>query len=99
MAGYTERTDVLNYRDAVIATGAWIGVGLALDAYLLIKRKDCLISDVIRTKPGKVFLIVFVLHIVNVLGRVDPFRAAASIVNGRIIKSVPVLTDALPGTH
>jgi hypothetical protein len=93
--GYTEPLDGFNYRPAVVATGAWIGIGLALDAYLLVKRKDRLISDVLRTKPGRAFLVVFVLHIVNVLGRVDPFSAAASVINGRLAKVAPALSDVL----
>lgn len=97
MDGYTERSDGFNYRPAVVATSAWVGIGLALDAYLLVKRKDRLISDVLRTKPGKAFLIMFILHIMNGLGRADPFSAAASMLNGRLVKVAPVLSDALPG--
>lgn len=97
MDGYTEQPNVFDYRPAVIATSAWVGIGLALDAYLLVKRKDRLISDVLRTKPGKAFLIVFVLHIVNGLGKADPFSAAASVINTRLAKAASALTDALPG--
>lgn len=96
MDWFTAQSDGLNYRPAVVATGAWVGIGFALDAYLLVKRKDRLISDVLRTKPGRAFLIVFVLHIVNVLGRADPFSAAGSMVTARLAKAVPALSDALP---
>jgi hypothetical protein len=94
--GYTEQIDGFDYRPAVVATSAWIGIGLALDAYLLVKRKDRLISDVLRTKPGRAFLVVFCLHIAKALGPVDPFSAAAGVINGRLAKAASALTDALP---
>lgn len=98
MIGFTEQPDGLDYRPAAYATGAWIGIGLALDAYLLVKRKDRLISDVLRTKPGRAFLIVFCLHIVNALGPIDPFSAGASVINKRLAQAAEALTDALPDT-
>lgn len=99
MDGFTEQTDVLDLRPALVATGIWVSVGLALDAYLLVRGKDrpCgVMTDVLRTKPGKIGLAVLCLHVANRLGRVDPFRAAASLINGRT-SSIPVLTDARPG--
>jgi hypothetical protein len=71
-------------------------MGLALDAYLLFKRNDRLISDVIRTKTGKACLIVFCLHIGNLLGRVDPFSLAGALIAARLAEAVPPLSDVLP---
>jgi hypothetical protein len=94
--GFTEQIDVYDYRPAIAATGVWIALGLALDAYLLAKRKNRLISDVLRTKPGRVFLVVFVLHIVNVLGKADPFSFAGSKITARLDRAAQALTDVLP---
>lgn len=96
MDGYTDQIDVFDYRPAIAATGLWIALGLALDAWLLAKRKDRLISDVLRTKPGRVFLVVFLLHIVNVLGKADPFSFAGSRITARLDRATQALTDALP---
>lgn len=98
MDGFTEQADVVrDLRPAMVATGAWLGVGIALDVYLLVKRKDSLITDVLRTKPGKAFLIVLGLHVVNCLGPVDPFRLTANVITGRLGAAADQLTDALPG--
>lgn len=96
MDRFTDQADVFDYRPAIAATGAWIALGLAFDAYLLAKRKDRLISDVLRTKPGRVFLVVFILHIVNVLGKADPFRFAGSKITARLDRAAQALADALP---
>lgn len=99
MDGFTE-VEKVNFVPALVATGVWLGVGAALDAYLVASRKDRVITDVLRTKPGKVFLAVLCLHVANLLGRADPFSAvAAAIRRGEvIIVPVPVeLSDALTG--
>ncbi len=96
MDGYTDLDDV-NFIPALVATGVWLGIGAALDVYLVATNKSRLITDVLRTKPGKAFLIVLCLHVVDVLGRVDPFRAAAFAIYARKSVSVPELTDALTG--
>lgn len=97
MDGYTEQIDVYDFRPALVATGIWVAVGLALDAYLLVTRKDRLITDVLRTKPGRAAMIVLGLHVANCLGRADPFSACASAINRRLPARVVVLTDPLPG--
>lgn len=112
MDGYTATADGIDYRSAIIATGLWIGVGLALDAYLVAKGKTYLITDVLRTKPGKVGLTVLGLHVVNCLGKADPFRAAAGLINWKVAAATaataaaaveaveavtPALTDAQTG--
>lgn len=98
MDAFTETIDAIDFRPALVATGIWVAVGLALDAYLVVKQKDRLITDVLRTKPGKVGLIVLGLHVANCLGKADPFRAAASLINSRTAHVVVVpLTDPLPG--
>lgn len=112
MDGYTEPADGLDYRSAIIATGVWVGIGLALDAYLVAKGKKYLMTDVLRTKPGKIGLAVLGLHVVNCLGRVDPFRAAAGVINWKVAAATaataaaaveaveavtPSLTDAQTG--
>lgn len=112
MDRFTGQADGLKLRPAVVATCVWVGVGLALDAYLLVKQEDYLITDVLRTKVGKVGMAVLGLHVVNCLGKADPFRAAAAVVNWRLATVaaraaevaadavdavVPALTDAQPG--
>lgn len=101
MDEFTALPDVRDIRPAMVATGIWLGVGVALDVYLIAKRKECLITDVLRTPPGKVFLAVLGLHVVNCLGKADPFRAAAYLINTRLAKAADTaataLTDALPG--
>lgn len=97
MDGFTELTDDRDLRPALVATGIWLGTGIALDVYLLAKRKECLITDVLRTKPGKAFLIVLGLHVANCLGKADPFRAAAHVINGRLPITTPALADPPPG--
>lgn len=88
MDGYTE-LDEDNFLPAIVATGVWLTVGAALDAYLVATNKSRLITDVLRTKAGRVFLVMLCLHVVNVLGRADPFSAAAYVIKTR--KGVPVL--------
>lgn len=96
MDGFTEQVDEIDFRPALVATGTWIALGLAFDAYLIARRKNRLISDVLRTKPGKVFLVVFILHIVNCLGKVDPFSYAGSKITARLDRAAQALADALP---
>lgn len=95
MDGYTDLDD--NFVPALVATGIWLGVGAALDVYLLRSHRSRLITDVLRTKPGRLFLIVLCLHVVNVLGRADPFHAAAYVVQSR--KGVPVLVPVSVPAH
>lgn len=102
MAGSTE-LDADDFLPAIIATGVWLSVGAALDVYLVATNRSRLITDVLRTKPGRAFLAVLCLHVVNVLGRADPFRAAAYVIQTK--KGVPTLvpisdlslSDALTG--
>lgn len=82
MDGYIE-LDGDNYVPAIVATGVWLAVGAALDVYLVATNKSRLITDVLRTKPGKLFLTVLCLHVVNILGKADPFSAAARVVRTR----------------
>lgn len=96
MDGYIE-IDEDNYIPAIIATGIWLGVGAALDIYLVATNKSRVITDVLRTKPGKAFLTLLCLHVVNILGRADPFRAAAFVIQTR--KGVPVLVPVSASTH
>lgn len=79
---------------ALVATGIWLGVGAALDAYLVATNKSHVITDVLRTVPGKAFLVVLGLHVADRLGRADPFRAAAYVIKTR--RGVPVLVPVSP---
>lgn len=92
--GYTELDVVDNFVPALVATSVWVAVGVALDVYLVSTNRSHLITDILRTKPGKVGLAVLCLHVVNVLGRVDPFRAAAYALQVR----KAVLVSELTGT-
>lgn len=91
MDGYTELNED-NFLPAIVATGVWLGVGAALDVYLVASKKPRVITDVLRTKPGKVFLTMLCLHVMNALGPVDPFSAAA-----RAIRSRSRLSPSLSG--
>lgn len=101
MDGYTE-PDEVNFLPALVATGVWLAVGVALDVYLVATNKSRVITDVLRTKPGKVFLTVLCLHVANVLGRADPFSAVAHAIQTRkgmpVIVPVPAFTPALSDT-
>lgn len=57
-----------------------------LDVLLMVKRKTYLITDVLRTKPGMTFMAILMLHVVNLLGKADPFRAAAGGINKRWLR-------------
>jgi hypothetical protein len=88
---------------ALIATGVWLGVGAGLDVYLVTHKKH-VITDVLRTAPGTLFLAVLCLHVANVLGKADPFRAAAAALTKKQVAAVaaaavaiPALSDALTG--
>ena len=82
MDEFTE-VDPNHFTHALVATGIWLGVGAALDVYLLATKKSHLITHVLRTNPGKVFLAVLCLHVMDVLGPADPFRATASAIKAR----------------
>jgi hypothetical protein len=83
-----------NYKLALAATGVWLGVGAGLDAYLVATHKECVITDILRTKPGMALMGVLCLHVVNWLGPADPFRAAAKALSTKF--PVPTLTDIIP---
>ena len=72
-----------NIVPALVATGIWLAVGAALDVYLVATGKKYLITDVLRTKVGKLFLAILGLHVVDVLGRADPFSATAKVIRTR----------------
>lgn len=75
-------SDDLRPATAVVAGG--IAAMLAADIVLIAKGLAPE-TDVFRTRAGKVFLGVFGLHVLNVLGPCDPFRCigwAAGRVNG-----------------
>lgn len=91
MAGSTARRRDPTYRPALVATGLWLGVGAGLDAYLVATHKERVITDVLRTKPGVVFMTVLSLHVANVLGKADPFRFAATAINKKF--PTQTLTD------
>lgn len=67
---------------AIVATSVWVAVGAAMDIYLVTKNKS-VITDVLRTPAGKVLLAVLGLHVVDVLGKADPFKAAGKAVTYR----------------
>lgn len=71
------------YKSALVATGLWLGMGAGLDAYLIATHKERVITDVLRTKPGMVFMTVLCLHVANVLCPVDPFRIAAKAIGNK----------------
>lgn len=74
MDEFTETLEALSYRPAVVATAAWVGIGIGLDVWLIRTRKSRLISEVFRTLPGASFLLVFCLHVAGKLGKLDPFH-------------------------
>lgn len=88
----SRRTHDNTYRPALVATGLWLGVGAGLDAYLVATHKERVITDVLRTKPGMVFMTVLSLHVANILGKADPFRFAAAAINKKF--PVRLLTDS-----
>ncbi len=96
MDGSTELDDG-NIIPAIVATGIWLAVGAALDMYLVSTKKSHVITDVLRTKPGRAFLVVLCLHVVNVLGRADPFSAVAYVIKERQNVTLTELADALTG--
>lgn len=83
-----------NIVPALVATGVWLAVGAALDAYLVATNKSHVITDVLRTAPGKAFLVVLGLHVADRLGRADPFRAAAYVIKTR--RGIPILVPVSP---
>ena len=82
---------------AIVATGIWLTVGAVLDIYLVRMNKSYVITDVLRTKPGKIFLTMLCLHVVNVLGQADPFRAIFHVVQRR--DNVSVLRPVFVSAH
>lgn len=86
----TEALDEASLTHALVATAFWLGVGAALDVYLIRSKRSKLISDVFRTKPGKIGLAVFCLHVGQFLGKLDPFSYA-----GDRIKPRPVIVETL----
>ena len=85
MDAFTEQIDSDTYLHAAVATGIWVGTGLLLDAYLIATRRKRLISDVLRTRFGKTLLVVFCLHVLDRLGKIDPFRFAGAMLAARVV--------------
>lgn len=86
--------DTGNIVPAIVATCVWAAVGIALDVYLVATGKSHLMTDVLRTKAGKLALAILGLHVVDVLGRADPFSATAKVIRtrqGRVVL-VPATT-------
>jgi hypothetical protein len=99
--GSTEQIDSATYLHAAVATGIWLSTGLLLDAYLIATRRERLISDVFRTRLGKTVLAVFCLHVIDRLGRADPFKLAGAMVAARLVVTeagafVTELTEPTP---
>lgn len=69
-------------RPALVATGAWLGFGAALDA-VLIHENHRPITHALRTPFGKAFLLLLVLHVFDLLGPCDPFRQASRVIPRR----------------
>ena len=61
------------------ATITWLGVGATLDI-ILIRKNERPITHVLRTPAGLAFLAVLGLHVIDVLGPLDPFRAVGRLV-------------------
>ncbi len=101
MAESIELADGGSILPAVVATVVWLGVGAALDVYLMVSKRDYVMTDVLRTAPGKVFIGALTLHVANQLGKADPFSATGSFISARLAraatKAADALTDALPG--
>lgn len=92
MAGSTVRIPD-GYGPALVATGLWLGIGAGLDAYLVATHKERFITDVLRTKAGKLFMITLGLHVLNRLGPADPFRFAAKTIGNRFpVKALADIT-------
>lgn len=85
MVESTELIEGDTYLPAAAATGVWLATGILLDVYLITTRRKRLISDVFRTRLGKTVLVVFCLHIVDRLGRVDPFKLAGAMIAARMV--------------
>lgn len=83
-----------DYTPAIIATLVWLGVGVALDVYLIWTRRQRLISDVFRTKLGKMVLALFCIHIIDKFGRVDPFHIAGARIESWSIRPAAVNVSA-----
>lgn len=62
-------------RAAYLVTAAWLLAGATADVALIRSDRNP-ITHVLRTPPGIAFLLVFNLHVADVLGRFDPFRLA-----------------------
>jgi hypothetical protein len=67
---------------ALVAAGAWLGFGAALDV-ILVHEGHRPITHALRTPMGSVFLAVLCLHVADVLGPVDPFRRVAGCIPRR----------------
>lgn len=101
MDGSTEQIDSETYLHAAVATGIWLSTGILLDVYLITTRRKRLISDVFRTRFGKTILVVFCLHVIDKLGRADPFKLAGAMVTARMVVAeagaiVTELTEPAP---
>lgn len=64
---------------AAVLVGGVVGVLAAGDVHL--HRHDRrLVTDVLRTWPATVGLVVLTAHVIDVLGPFDPFRAVARLI-------------------
>lgn len=64
---------------ADLLVGGTAAVLLIADAHLY-RHDQRLVTDCLRTKWGTVVLLVLVAHVIDCLGPIDPFRAAARLV-------------------
>lgn len=94
MPEYTRTSRYAGLLPAAVATGAWLATGAVLDVYLVANNKRP-ITDVLRTIPGGLFLTVLCLHVVNKLGKVDPFCAVSGVVQSRYCQPQVALADQL----
>lgn len=60
-----------------VLVGGVTGI-LAADVWLM-ARGLAPVTESLRTKPGRVFLVLLTCHVVDVLGPLDPFRAVAGV--------------------
>jgi hypothetical protein len=99
--GFTDQIDSDTYLHAAVATGIWLATGVVLDVWLIITGRKRLISDVFRTRLGKTVLAVFCLHVIDRLGRADPFKLAGAMIAARVVVAeagaiVSELTEVTP---
>lgn len=64
---------------AAVLVGGAAAVLLVADAQLY-RHEQRLVTDVLRTRPVTVGLLVLTAHVLDVLGPFDPFRAVARLI-------------------